>query len=91
MGAMQVTVLPPNPQLTPFVRSFTIVETRDEVSRVLMPDTGVVLGVRYSGSAHQTDADASVRLPDATITGVRGTTRTMHTSARGGHRPRDLP
>jgi AraC-like DNA-binding protein len=80
---MRVAFIEPSPELSRFVRTFTIVETREEACRLLLPDTGLVLGVRWSGSA--TDlASGDGPLPDATMAGMRGTARRMLTSANGG-------
>ena len=81
---MKVTSLKPGDRLAPFVRDFTVVETDVEATRVLMPDTALMLGIRFSGSATQLDADPPGPLPDATIAGLRTTARLMRTSARGG-------
>ncbi len=58
-----------------------VVETRDEVTRLRVPETGFVLGVRYGGSARFTD-DGS-RLPKLSLVGVSRHARPMRTSANG--------
>lgn len=79
---MRVTSLPPSDALAPFVRRFTIVETDDEATRALLPATGLILGLRLSGSATQLDG-APQRMPDASIAGFQPRTRVMRTSAAG--------
>jgi AraC-like DNA-binding protein len=74
----------PSAALAPFVRSFTIVETVEEATRTLIPDTGVLLALRYSGKATQLEDGRATVLPNATLTGLRNTARRMHTSAGGG-------
>lgn len=82
---MKVTSLAPGERLVPFVRGFTIVETGgDEATRLLMPDTVLLLGLRFSGAATQLDGAAPERMPDASIAGLRTTARRMRTSANGG-------
>ena len=71
-------------RLAPFVRAFTLVEAREETTRTLLPDPGLVLGFRYSGSATQLDVRGERLLPDHTLTGMRSSARRMRTSARGG-------
>ena len=80
---MRVTTFSPSGRLAPFVRAFTIVESDREVTRVLMPETGLIAGLRFSGSATQLDG-APERMPEASIAGFRTTTRHMQTSADGG-------
>lgn len=79
---MRVTSLPPSDRLAPFVRTFTIVETDDEATRVLMPAAGLIMGLRWSGSATQLDGTPE-RMPEASIAGFLTTTRLMRTSAAG--------
>jgi AraC-like DNA-binding protein len=81
---MHVTRWAPGARLAPFVRHYTIVETREEATRVLIPETGLVLGVRYGGSATQLDGGGETRLADAAMTGIARTARRIRTSARGG-------
>jgi len=69
--------------LAPFVRTFTVVEASEETTRLLIPATGIVLGLRYGGSATLLNGDAA-RMPDASVTGLRAEARRMRTSAGGG-------
>jgi transcriptional regulator GlxA family with amidase domain len=81
---MKVTSYAPSERLAPFVREFTIVEADEETTRVLIPDTALLLGIRFSGSATQLSSVAPDRLPDATIAGLQQTARHIRTSAGGG-------
>lgn len=83
-GAMRVTVFAPSAPLAPYVRHFTIVETREEATRTLLPDEGLIVGFRYGGAARLIEPAGAVRLPDASLAGVRTTARRMNTSAGGG-------
>jgi len=74
----------PGPQLAPFVRVITLVETGEEVTRALLPATGIVLGVRYGGYASELDGEAARRLPQATLAGMRRAGRRVRTSEGGG-------
>jgi AraC-like DNA-binding protein len=81
---MQVTVVTPSARLVPFVRRFTVVETRDEASRVLLPEHGLILGVRFGGSASLVKPDAAIRMPGLSLAGIVGAARRMRTAAGGG-------
>jgi AraC-like DNA-binding protein len=83
-GTMRVEVIAPSPRLAPFVRQFTVVEAQEETTRVLVPDGGIVIGFRYSGSSSLIENGAATRLPNATFAGMRDTVRHMRTSAGGG-------
>lgn len=76
-------ILAPSAWLAPFVREFMIVETAEAVTRVRLPEPGLVLGVRYRGSASLLDG-AAARLPDLTLTGMTDTARRMRTAAESG-------
>lgn len=73
----------PSAALAPFVRTISIVETHDEATRTLLPDTGMTLGLRYGGFASELNRSAQ-RLPDASFSGLRRQARIMRTSAGGG-------
>ncbi len=76
----------PSPALAPFVRIFEIIETDEPMTRTLIPDPGILIGIRYAGSATLLGATprASWRLPNLAITGLRTTVRHMHTAANSG-------
>ena len=57
-----------------------VVETRDEVTRLRVPETGFVLGVRYGGNAHFDDGS---KIPDLSLAGISRHARTMRTSSNG--------
>ena len=77
-------MIAPSARLAPFVERFTIVESREEATRVLLPECGLILGVRYAGAATQLDGGRAIRLPDTTLTGILGAARRMRTHAGGG-------
>ncbi len=81
---MQVTSIAPSPRLAPFIDRFTIVESRDEVTRTLLPERGLVLGVRYAGAASVVGDPGVTRLADTVVTGILGAARRMRTHAGSG-------
>jgi len=81
---MRVTVMAPSARLAPFVERFTIVESDDEVTRVLLPDRGLTLGVRFAGAASLLEDAGARRVANAAITGVQGAVRRMRTHAGSG-------
>jgi AraC-like DNA-binding protein len=74
----------PSAQLAPFVRDFMVDEVRDETTRVRLPELGLVLGVRFRGSASVLASGVATRLPAATLTGMATTTRLMRTAEGSG-------
>ena len=81
-GAVTVTTVNPSPALRSFVRSFEIVETREQISRVLLPEPGLVLGVRYAGAS--SGDGASIPTGAAVLTGLRVKARRMVTARGSG-------
>ncbi|WP_242353028.1 MULTISPECIES: AraC family transcriptional regulator [unclassified Anaeromyxobacter] len=81
---MQVRSFQPSARLAPFVHALEIVEAREEATRTLLPEPGIVIGLRYGGSAALLEGAEARRLPDATVTGLHGTSRRVRTSAGGG-------
>jgi len=74
----------PSAQLAPFVREFMLVEVRDETTRVRLPEPGLVLGVRYRGSASVVTGDVATRLPPVSLAGMASTARRMRTAGGSG-------
>jgi transcriptional regulator GlxA family with amidase domain len=74
----------PNRELSASVRCFEVIETTDAMTRTLLPATGLVVGLRYAGSATSLEAEAPRSSPPCAIVGLQGTARRMHTSMGGG-------
>jgi AraC-like DNA-binding protein len=77
----------PSERLQPFVRAFTIVETIETTAQTLsapLPEPGLILGLRFAGSASLLEGAAVRPLPNACVTGVRTSIRRICTSPGGG-------
>lgn len=73
---MRVHVFLPSARLAPFIERFTLVETGDEAAtKTLLPELAPILGFRVRGAAQENGE----RTPEASIAGLRGAPRTMHT------------
>lgn len=80
---MRLSSHAPSPDLAAYVRVIRILETDGEATRMLLPDTGMNLGLRYGGFAVELGSGSTL-LPPATLAGLRRTPRRMYTSAHGG-------
>ena len=80
--AVTVRALAPSAALAPYVRRLEIVETSAPMTRTLLPETGLILGVRYAGQS-MVDGSA-VPLAPAVLTGLRVKARRMETPPGGG-------
>src|SRR6476659_9985638 len=65
---VQATTFRPRADLARFVRVVRIVESEVDAERTLIPDSGVVIGFRFGGSAHE---EGGAKLPEVTISGMR--------------------
>ncbi|WNG41413.1 helix-turn-helix domain-containing protein [Archangium violaceum] len=81
---MEKKVFAPSARLAPFVRTFEVVEAHEELTHMLLPEAGVIVGFRYRGFSTLFEGTEALRVPDRVITGLRATVRRMYTSAGGG-------
>lgn len=70
----------PIPELAPFVRELRVVESEAGMERVLVPEPSLVAGFRYAGAAYL----SSLRMPEASLSGLRSTARRMSTMPGSG-------
>lgn len=81
---MQVRTFAPGEALAPFVRTFEILEAGEAAEKVLVPETGLILGFRYAGSSSLVEGAGLLKVPDQVVTGLRVTARRMATAAGSG-------
>ncbi|WP_243382455.1 AraC family transcriptional regulator [Geothrix alkalitolerans] len=81
---MQVHTFAPTEALAPFVRAFQIIEADGATEKLLIPETGLILGFRYAGSSTLMEGTARLEVPDHVVTGLRATARRMVTAAGSG-------
>lgn len=82
--AMQIRRYPPDRQLAPYVRHFTLVEAAERATRILVPDGTIVIGIRYRGAAELLEETGARPMPDLAFTGVSTKARHMRTAAGSG-------
>ncbi len=80
---MRIVPFAPREELASLVSSVAIVEAREPAEFIELPETGIVLGMRYAGSATLLAAGSSRVIPDHSVTGLRSTARRVRTSAGG--------
>jgi AraC-like DNA-binding protein len=71
----------PSPDLKPFLRDILFVESNAVTRNLLLPDTSLVLAIRYKGIAAQTIDNVDQVLPLATLSGLRCSPRHIIYSA----------
>jgi AraC-like DNA-binding protein len=81
---MRMIPFTPSERLAPYVRGITIVEANAASPSAPLPEPGLLLGIRFAGSARLLDNGMSTPLANSSVTGLRTTLRRLHTSAGGG-------
>jgi AraC-like DNA-binding protein len=78
---MRIATFSPGAALAPFVARYTVVETdAHEETRALLPELGLIAGVRFAGAAHV----RGVRMPEVSLAGFQGSVRHMTTLPHSG-------
>ena len=70
----------PSPDLKPFLRDILFIETDATTHNLILPDTSLVLAIRYKGSVTQTIDNLDQPLPLATLSGLRMSPRHVNYS-----------
>lgn len=67
----------PSARLSPFIKSFLFIESDSDKGRenIVLPDTSMVLALRYKGNISTSGA---TRLPTAVLSGIRESSRSIH-------------
>ncbi|MES2940281.1 MAG: helix-turn-helix domain-containing protein [Pseudomonadota bacterium] len=71
-------------QLAHLVQSFSVVETTAEATRLLLPEPGIAVAVRYAGAARLHAQGSWHALPDMAVSGLQDHAREIRTAAGGG-------
>ena len=74
----------PSDDLAPFVQRFEVVETAAGMTRMLLPETGLIIGFRYAGGSALVDGSAQRPLPERVLTGLRSAARRMRSEPGSG-------
>lgn len=68
----------PTPQLRPFIKSFLVIESFDDLVNRILPGTSLAIAFRYKGQVNYLKDDAYNSLPASTVTGLRKTVRLIN-------------
>ncbi|MEX6686339.1 helix-turn-helix transcriptional regulator [Danxiaibacter flavus] len=68
----------PAPQLRPFIKSFLVIESSDDLVNRILPGTSMAIAFRYKGQVNYLKDDAYDHLPVSTITGLRKSVRLIN-------------
>ncbi|MDB5210675.1 MAG: Helix-turn-helix domain protein [Sediminibacterium sp.] len=75
----------PTELLRPFIRTYIIIESQDELVNNILPDTSLVMAFRYKGRLHCVANDAKNYLPPSSLSGLRKSRRLFNYSKDTGN------
>jgi AraC-like DNA-binding protein len=70
----------PSPDLKPFLRDILFIETDKETHNIILPDTSLVLAIRFKGCVSAMDHGTPTPLPLAVLSGLRITPKQVNYS-----------
>jgi len=73
----------PSPALSPFIKLYRIVESDDELTNRVLPDTALVMALRFKGKVSVVDDDGKQALPAMMLSGLRRSGRLINYSQAG--------
>jgi AraC-like DNA-binding protein len=73
-----MNILKPSTPLSPYIKSYIIVESNNELLNRVLPDTCVILAIRYKGTVEYVHNERYDFLPTFTISGLRKSPRLIH-------------
>ena len=71
----------PAARLRPFIKDYLLIETESERDNYILPDTSIVLSVRYRG--HISIQENT--LPDVVLSGIRKSSKNIHYAGQSGN------
>jgi len=81
---MQIEAYIPTAALRPFILKYLVVESVDELTNRVLPDTSVVMVFRYKGTVSYLTGDSKMNVPSAAVSGLRRSVRLInYTSGTG--------
>ncbi|HEY4111351.1 helix-turn-helix transcriptional regulator [Puia sp.] len=72
---MKLQRFPPTIALQPYLREFILIETDEATESMVIPDTSLVMSLRYKGAVIKKRLDEEELLPDVVISGLRRSVR----------------
>lgn len=75
---MKLEEYQPTELLKPFIKAYRIVESEDEITNRILPNTSFALAFRYKGQVSYKSDNKQELLPTSTISGLRKSVRLIH-------------
>lgn len=75
---MKVDEFIPSDILKPFIKVYRIIESQDEMTNRVLPNTSLAIAFRYKGQVSYVSDNEQEQLPVSTISGLRKSVRLIH-------------
>ena len=75
----------PNINLQPYIKIYHVIESEGEIENFILPDTAIVMAIRFRGLVSAKENGIEYSLPDAVVSGLRHTSRLIKYSAKSGN------
>lgn len=75
---MKIEQYQPSGNLQAFIKGYTIIESDSEMNNFVLPDTSMVMAIRYKGHVSVREHDSEDTLPSLVLSGMRKTARLIH-------------
>ncbi len=82
---MNVNAYSPTELLKPFVKTYLVIESEDELINRVLPGTSVVMALRYKGQLNYVTDNLSIGLPISIVSGLRKSARLINYSKDSGN------
>ena len=75
----------PSTNLQPYIKIFHIIESDRAIENFILPDTAIVMAIRFKGIVSAEENGIESSLPSAVLSGLRHTPRVIKYSAKSGN------
>lgn len=82
---MQVEKYIPSESLKPFIKIYTFIESVNTLDNLILPDTSMILAIRYNGDIFLKEDSLNQVLPQLSISGLRKTARQITYSPKASN------
>src|SRR5882757_9153085 len=71
--------------LQPFIKTYLVIESQDEIVNRVLPGTAPAMAFRYKGQANYLSGNSLLTLPATVISGLRKSVRLIHYTKNTGN------
>jgi len=75
----------PTKQLSPFIKTYLVIESQHEMVNRVLPGTSLVMAFRYKGEVNYLENDSTISLPPFVVSGLRKSGRLINYSKNAGN------